>query len=490
MKKKEPVTGTGRNEMNVADIAHAPWNPRTTAELQPDHPAMADLVESVRALGVVQPIAVWIGERAAEIAGDGRCALCIAGNRRLEAARIVGLVSIPTHVFNNLTEEEARAITRAENECRFGVTPLADAKLIREMVELGRNQSEIAALVGVSEATICRRAKLLDLTPKSLEAVEGHEVDVKVLERLAAHPAEIQDRVAGQIKRRLDCGERISIQTAEYILGQETRDIMSDTWFFDGPGGAARRQQCVGCPNCTGNIRELFDLAPSPVQYPGSRKGAADAKLLGKCLNKKCYGKMEAAARDEIIDAAIAASAGGGYIGPREKVTSTWDPAFNSLRARKRSRACPVPWVEWQQYTHTADVKWGPPRDKMEAAERERRAKERKEADKKHKEWVAAEDAVREFFQKLFGLRDIPCRYILPDQVDCVQLAKTLKAMDADRLVGIVAPALVAFYNASSGTGFALFRAALGLRSLTDIKINPGNAAALEALLTKGGVEE
>ena len=73
-KKPAEVAATSEigTEMAVAEIAHAPWNPRTEAELAPDHPAMVELIETVTALGVVQPIAVWTGDVAAEIAGDGR----------------------------------------------------------------------------------------------------------------------------------------------------------------------------------------------------------------------------------------------------------------------------------------------------------------------------------------------------------------------------------------------------------------------------------
>ena len=106
--------------MDVADIAHAPWNPRSREELDWKHPAMVELIDSISSLGVLQPIAVWVDGKAAKFADDGRKVLCIAGNRRLEAARAVGLKTIPVHQFTNLTEEGARADRIRDPEERGG----------------------------------------------------------------------------------------------------------------------------------------------------------------------------------------------------------------------------------------------------------------------------------------------------------------------------------------------------------------------------------
>ena len=72
--KKRPEVASSneiQSEIPVDSVSHAPWNPRTAEELKPNHPAMASLIDSVRALGIVQPmtgsmrIRKYIGETTA-----------------------------------------------------------------------------------------------------------------------------------------------------------------------------------------------------------------------------------------------------------------------------------------------------------------------------------------------------------------------------------------------------------------------------------------
>ena len=375
--------------MDVADIAHAPWNPRTKEELDWKHPAMVELVDSISSLGVLQPIAVWVGAKAAEFADDGRKVLCIAGNRRLEAARAVGLKTIPVHQFTNLTEEGARAITRAENEARFGVSPLADAALVKSMIDLGRSQAEIAAIVGVSEATVCRRVKLLDLDQEVIQTIGSEPVDAKSLEMIAVYPVELQKKAARHLAGRLAIGERIRPKIVDRIFSDMTRNISRDLWIFDGPLGAVRWSQCVQCPSCTGNQRELFDLVDDD-RGDSSAEGGRGEKSLGRCLNVKCFCKFEKDAKQDVIDAEVARTSCGEGAEEVFPCRSRWDDVFNDGSEEKSEKNC-FAYVVWNDWEHKAEVRWG------EDPEERRKAKKRDaEADE-------AERAARELEEKRIG---------------------------------------------------------------------------------------
>lgn len=406
---------TGANMMDVAEIAHAPWNPRTPEELKPDHPAMVELIDSVKALGVVQPIAVWTGDQAASIAGDGKSALCIAGNRRLEAARVVGLKTIPVHKFTNLTEEAARAITRAENECRFGVSPLADAALVKSMLDIGRSQSEIAALVGVSEATVCRRAKLLDLSPEVVEAIgDAGNADARALEKIAAYPEDVQKKAVRAIGDRVRCGDRLKPQTVDWIFRTICHEVTRNLWIFRGSGGPARFERCASCPSCTGNQRELFDLVGDETHVrlrsaKGEKAGAR--RCLGQCLNGKCFREFMKAAEKEIIDEYIEKTARGV---PKRGVIRCKDVYSEPFRSLKHdfanSKNCWA-YVVWDQYAHNPFVAWGPDPEILGRRQERREATAKEKEAERKRNLDLANEAATAFFGKLFdpngkGLHD------------------------------------------------------------------------------------
>ena len=349
------------NGYRIEGIEHAPWNPRTPEELKASHPAMKELIDSVKSLGVVQPIAIW--ER-------GDAVLCIAGNRRLEAARINKHETVPAQVYTDITEADARAITRAENEVRFGVSPLLDAKLVAELKELGRSQAEIAAVFGVSEAKICRRAKLLELSAESLKFFEGKKYEVTALEFLAdksqGDPA-LQKTILhnlGWIGDGVDIGNMRSA----YIRATSLVDFEYSK-VFSTPGGEERKRRCQTCALCTGNQPDLFGDT-----HDGDM-GEDDAR----CLNPSCMKKMVEEAKNAALVAALEAHGGTAEDVSRVKKIKSWD--FEEFGCKKRrSKANSFPYVATTDYDgYEFEVQWGPdPKEakKARAAEAEAHAKE------------------------------------------------------------------------------------------------------------------
>lgn len=253
----------------VDSLVHADWNPRTPEELSWDHPEMVELIQSVSKVGIIQPIAVWADE-AAIADRKGVTGIVVAGNRRLEAAKAAGLKEIPALVFTEISEAQARMITRIENEVRLGVDPLKDASLIGSMLGLGYSQKEIAAHFGVSEVRICRRRKLLDLTPKVRELAETGECNITIdaLEQIAAYPREIQDRCTSDVLRRAkQSSTPVRWNDISHNFARETSDL--DSAKFDCAA-------CKACPKRTGAQPDLWGEM-------------GDDGKLGKCLDKGCY---------------------------------------------------------------------------------------------------------------------------------------------------------------------------------------------------------
>lgn len=119
---------------------------------------MTRLVESIRAVGVMQPIGV---------VADGDGYRCVWGRRRVLAAVECGLEEIPAVVVNVNARDEER-LKFMENRVREDVNPVDEALWMAAILKrLGVNQIELAKLLQMSEGYISSRLSLL-LWPEDL----------------------------------------------------------------------------------------------------------------------------------------------------------------------------------------------------------------------------------------------------------------------------------------------------------------------------------
>lgn len=124
--------------MSVHDLSPTPYQPRTTF----DDSTLADLAESIRLNGVLQPLLVRRSGTQYEI---------VAGERRWRAAKIAMLESVPVYV-RNLDDQQAAAASAVENLMREDLNPV-------EEVEAKRR---IAALtLGIPEDEVFSRLRVL-----------------------------------------------------------------------------------------------------------------------------------------------------------------------------------------------------------------------------------------------------------------------------------------------------------------------------------------
>jgi ParB family transcriptional regulator, chromosome partitioning protein len=133
-----------------------------------DGPGLAELAESIRARGVLQPIVVR------GMAG-GRYEL-VAGERRLRATRIAGIDSIPAMV-RDADDWERLDLALAENMARVDLNAVEEARACAMLVDdLGLTREEVGRRVGRSRAAISNLIRLLDLPEEALELIERGEL--------------------------------------------------------------------------------------------------------------------------------------------------------------------------------------------------------------------------------------------------------------------------------------------------------------------------
>ena len=157
----EPLPTDGRAfEIAVDQIERNPYQTRT----QFDAKLLDELAESIRAVGVIQPVLV----RALE----GRRYQLVAGERRWLASQRAGRATIPA-VVAALSDTQAMEATIVENLQRADLNPMEQA---RALDRLGREfhltQQQMAVRTGKDRATISNFLRLLRLPPDLQGAVE------------------------------------------------------------------------------------------------------------------------------------------------------------------------------------------------------------------------------------------------------------------------------------------------------------------------------
>jgi ParB family transcriptional regulator, chromosome partitioning protein len=147
----EPQVQDRLAELPVANLRPGRYQPRT--QMNPD--AIADLADSIKAQGVIQPILVRPVQ-------DGHYEI-IAGERRWRAAKLAGLESVPVLV-RDVRDELALAMALIENIQREDLNPIEEATAFKRLVdEFDLTQEEIAAAVGKDRSTVANLLRLLKL---------------------------------------------------------------------------------------------------------------------------------------------------------------------------------------------------------------------------------------------------------------------------------------------------------------------------------------
>lgn len=130
-----------------------------------DEEALAALSESIRSRGLLQPIVVR------PLAG-GTYEL-VAGERRLRAARLAGLETVPA-LARETEDGERLELALAENMAREDLNPIEEARACATLVEdLGLTKEEVGRRVGRSRVAVSNLIRLLELPDDVLELVES-----------------------------------------------------------------------------------------------------------------------------------------------------------------------------------------------------------------------------------------------------------------------------------------------------------------------------
>jgi ParB family chromosome partitioning protein len=192
----------GLADIPTAEIRPNPQQPREHF----DEEALATLADSIREVGILQPVLVR--------AGEGGGYELIAGERRWRAARRVGLQTIPAMVR---VADDAAMLQHAivENIQREELNPLEEAAAYQQLIEdFSLTHDDVATRVGKSRATITNTLRLLQLPPSIQRALKDGTIRMGHARALLGTP----DRGFQEELARRVVSEDLSVRQVEEAI--------------------------------------------------------------------------------------------------------------------------------------------------------------------------------------------------------------------------------------------------------------------------------
>ncbi|EQA71922.1 ParB/RepB/Spo0J family partition protein [Leptospira noguchii] len=201
---------SSKAEMQLSDIIPNPYQPRVFGKEE-----VSDLVESMKRLGLIEPIVVRKSGKKYQI---------VAGERRYQAAKILKWNTIPA-IETSASEDKCFEMALAENEKRKSLNPWEVGRAIQFLrKEKKKTAEEVSKILGFTERYVKQLSSIARLDQKSVADLikSGKDASVKNLETLLKQKEGrggeiISSRKLVQSKVVLQIG-KLSLQQREKFL--------------------------------------------------------------------------------------------------------------------------------------------------------------------------------------------------------------------------------------------------------------------------------
>ena len=233
-------------EMDIESLIPNLFQPRKDFNKE----KMEELKGSIKKHGIIQPIVVRKMANGYEI---------VAGERRLKAAKEIGLKNIPA-IIKSFNNEKSLEIALVENIQREDLNPVEQANAFKRLIdEFNLTQQELAEVTGKSRALVTNTIRLLKLNPeiqknisegkisfghaKLLLSIEDEEVQKAVCDRIMANDLSVRDterliKNIGKVQKRKFEVKNITIERFPEVEGK-LRDVLGTkiSILYDGKKG-------------------------------------------------------------------------------------------------------------------------------------------------------------------------------------------------------------------------------------------------------------
>ena len=243
----------GYRDLPLDVISPNPDQPRKNFDPQ----ALAELAESIRQNGLIQPIIVT------EAPGSPGRFLIVAGERRWRAARLAELQLIPT-IVKPVAPDLSLELALVENLQREDLNPVEAAVAFDRLVrEFSLTHDEIARRTGKDRATITNFVRLLRLPTEVLQLVADGKVSLghaKAL--LTVSSRDLQIRLANEI-----AGKDLSVRATEQLAARLAAAESAET-----PRSGQGRRQPRWDANVRAAVQDLERCLGTRVRLSGTAK--------------------------------------------------------------------------------------------------------------------------------------------------------------------------------------------------------------------------
>ena len=194
-----------------------------------DPSELEDLANSIKAYGIIQPLIVT------KLAADSY--QLIAGERRLRAAQILSLATVPV-IVREAKEQQKLEMALIENVQRKNLNPIEEALSYKRLIdEFNLTQEEVAKKIGKNRSTLANTLRLLALPQEVQQAIldekisEGHaraiaalptdKEQLELLKKILRNQLTVRD-AESQVKKVRVKGHLRTVQANPVILEKET----------------------------------------------------------------------------------------------------------------------------------------------------------------------------------------------------------------------------------------------------------------------------
>lgn len=227
-KSKNQISSSATiNEHDVIQHLHPdniktnPWQPRNNF----DQEKLEELTESIKQHGIIQPLVVTKEYDGYQL---------IAGERRLRAAKILGLSTVPV-IIRDANDKDKLELSIIENVQRHNLNPLEEAESYQRLLEeFGLTREEISKQVGKSVSVVSNYLRLLKLPIVIKEALLENKISFSHAKVILGYNDKLEQIKVFKKILKNDLSVRevedLSKKSAELTKEREVKDPIITSW--------------------------------------------------------------------------------------------------------------------------------------------------------------------------------------------------------------------------------------------------------------------